>query len=95
MAICGQQHESASTFIREMFETARCDDVLDFSKERSEYSAFISRGDDCNKMAMCRILTYKETAEDEKRAAQARQHLSGLHRAKLRSGLSFIDWLQT
>ena len=81
----------ASAFIREFFETARCDDITDFSKLRADYSTFISDG--VNNERLSRILSYQETKKDEKRAAQACLHYHKWHQANLLRSLDLRDWM--
>lgn len=69
---------SAPAFIRAVFETARCDDVFDMSGMREDHAQFISRGN-ADRSSLMRILSYQETLEDDKRAAQSRWHYKRWH----------------
>jgi hypothetical protein len=61
----------ASAFIREFFETSRCDSVVDFKIFREEYSVRLNKGDN---ERLQRILEFKDTEVDEKIATQACMH---------------------
>jgi hypothetical protein len=94
VACHSSQHSTdimASAFIRELFETTRCDDVANFSKCREDFRKFISNSEGPERLS--RILRYKETEEDEKRAVQACFHYSNWHRANLIRALDLRDWI--
>jgi len=79
----GQQDTLSSAFIREFFETARCDQVFDMSVHRAEYERKLT------KPRLERILAFKNTDEDELVAAQATMHYHTWHEKRL---LAAISW---
>ena len=79
----------ASAFIRELFETARCDDVFDLSVLRRDYASKINRGD---KARLQRILDFKTNETDEAVAAQAVLHYYDWHERRLLRAVSWTSW---
>jgi hypothetical protein len=57
----------ASFFVREFFETARCDKVYNMTDMRQKYAAKINVGDPNR---MCRVLNHEEDPKDESFATQ-------------------------
>ena len=76
---------SSSAYIREFWETARCDKVSDMEVHREEYRAFVKPS------RLERILTYNETDKDEKVATQAVMHYSTWHNSELAQSLFLPD----
>ena len=79
-----------SQYVREFWETERCDEFKDFSAHRKEYSDYLNKNDP---KRMGRILNYSETDLDEGITAQALFHYNKWHRDKLVSSLSMRNWL--
>lgn len=79
--------KSSSYYIREFFQTARCDTFSDFSKDREAYKKHIGNA------ALENILNYKETDEDKRKGAQAVLHCRYWNRSSLISSLDFKNWL--
>ena len=79
----GQQDTLSTAFIREFFETVRCDRVFDMSIHRDEYAQKLT------KPRLDRILAFKATDEDEAVAAQATMHYHTWHENRL---LAAISW---
>jgi hypothetical protein len=83
----GQQDTLSTAFIREFFETARCDHVFNMSTNRDEYEQRLT------KPRLERILAFKTTDEDELAASQATLHYHAWHETLLLSALSWPSWL--
>ena len=79
----GRRDTPSSAFIREFFETARCDRVFDMSAHRDEYARKLTTP------RLERILAFKSTAEDELVAAQATMHYHVWHEKRL---LAAVSW---
>lgn len=79
----------ASAYIREFFETSRCDTEFDFKPFRGEYSTRINKGDP---ERLQRVLNFAETVVDEKIAAQACMHYAKWHNNQLVSALNWQNW---
>ena len=79
----GQEDTLSTAFIREFFETVRCDQVFDMSAHRDEYARKLT------KPRLDRILAFKSTNEDELAAAQATMHYHTWHEKRL---LAAISW---
>ena len=79
----GQPDVLSSAFIREFFETVRCDRVFDMSSNRDEYEQKLT------KPRLERILEFRSTDEDELAAAQAAMHYHTWHEKRL---LAAISW---
>jgi hypothetical protein len=82
-----QQDIPSSAFIREFFETARCDCVFDMSLHRAEYARKLTNE------RLDRILAFKTTDEDESVAAQAAIHYHSWHESRLLKAISWQSWL--
>jgi hypothetical protein len=80
----------ASAYIREFFETERCDDVVDFSARRNELSMKLNR-DDPKRLE--RVRSFKDTQDDEKVCAQVCIHYHRWHNKQLVAALSWPDWI--
>ena len=76
-------HFNSAAFIREFFETARCDDVLDMSEARKEYATAI--GSD----QLTKIKNYEPV--DLKKLDQVILKLGGTHRRRLLNGLPWFS----
>ena len=87
----GNKDLLASAYIREFFETCRCDDVHDLSAHREEYR---SKLDADEKGRLARILLFKETDMDEKVAAQAALHYDEWHETALVKALTWPSWIK-
>ena len=83
----GQQDVLSSAFIREFFETIRCDQVFDMSVHRAEYEKKLTKD------RLDRILTFKATDEDESVAAQATLHYYSWHQTRLLKAISWPSWV--
>jgi hypothetical protein len=79
----GQEDTLSTAFIREFFETVRCDQVFDMSAHRDEYARKLT------KPRLERIMAFKSTDEDEAVAAQATMHYHTWHEKQL---LAAITW---
>jgi len=79
----------ASAYIREFFETSRCDAEFDFKPFREEYKNRINKGDH---ERLQRVLDFAETVVDEKIAAQACMHYAKWHNKQLVSALNWQNW---
>jgi hypothetical protein len=87
---CRQEKDiPASAYIRELFETSRCDSDVDFKPFREEYSVRLNKGD---AKRLLRVLEFEETEVDEKIAAQACMHYVKWHNEQLVSALSWPNW---
>lgn len=78
----------APAFIREFWETERCDHLHNFAPRREEYAARLKDG------VLLRVLTFQETPADEKVAAQAVMHYAEWHEKNLVSALSMSSFLK-
>lgn len=87
----GKKDILASAYIREFFETCRCDGVHDLSAQREEYR---SKVDADEKGRLARILLFKETDMDEKVAAQAALHYDEWHETALVKALTWPSWIK-
>ena len=83
----GQQDMLSSAFIREFFETVRCDQVFDMSTHRAEYEKKITKD------RLDRILTFKTNDKDESVAAQATLHYHYWHQTRLLKAISWQSWV--
>ena len=82
----------SSAYIREFFETVRCDDVFNMTTYRNEYSSKINKGDG---QRLDRILGFaKLSEEDEMVASQAIVHYQSWHEKQLVSALSWSSWVE-
>jgi len=90
---CRQEQDMlASAYIREFWETARCDTVAtDFSPFRKEFEGRLNARESG---ALNRILSFDETEKDEKVAAQACGHYSKWHNKQIVSALNWTNWLR-
>ncbi len=77
----------SSAYIREFFETARCDAVFDMAPYRAEYEKKLT------KERLDRILMFKSTDDDELVAAQAAMHYHSWHHTFLLKSLSTSSWV--
>ena len=80
----------ATTYIREFFETARCDHVSNFAPQREEYTKMIGNAD---VGSLARIMAYDGTAKDEEIAIQAVVHYAHWHKQHLVASLSWRSYL--
>lgn len=80
-------YEFAPTYVREFFQTERCDKYADFRQQRRAYESFIGEEN------LRRIKEYVETPVDERRAAQARLHYGRYDERLLSSSLTWPNWL--
>lgn len=87
----GSKDLLASAYIREFFETFRCDDVHDMSMHREEYRGKVDADE---KGRLARILSFKKTDMDEKVAAQAALHYNEWHETALVKALTWPSWLK-
>ena len=88
----GNSKVSSSAYIREFFETVRCDDVFDMKTCRNEYIAKINKDDG---QRLDRILGFAELSEkDEKVASSAISHSRSWHEEQLVSALSWSSWVK-
>ncbi len=83
----GQQEIPSSAFIREFFETARCDRIFDMSPHRAEYERKLTAE------RLDRIMAFKTTDEDESVAAQATMHYHSWHESRLLKAISWPSWI--
>ena len=81
------EKDFASLYIRELQETARCDEFTDFSRIRLDTSAKIEAL--TSKASVERILSLNEEDRDKTAAAQAVVHYWYWHRKQLRSAISW------
>ncbi|RYE59300.1 MAG: hypothetical protein EOP48_01290 [Sphingobacteriales bacterium] len=79
----------ASAYIREFFETSRCDGLHDFSPFRGELESRINVGDS---KRLDRVIKFEENDVDEKVCAQACIHYHKWHNKHLVKALSWQDW---
>jgi hypothetical protein len=79
--------QNSTLYIREFFQTARCDPYSDLSKDREAYEKHLG------KEALVNILNYKETEEDERKGAQAVLHYGYWNHKRLISSLNCGNWL--
>lgn len=87
---CRQEKDIlASAYIREFFETSRCDAEYNFKPFREEYKTRIDKSDP---QRLDRLLTFAETEVDEKIAAQACMHYAKWHNKHLVSALNWQNW---
>ena len=87
---CRQEKDiPASAYIREFFETSRCDGEVNFKPFRDEYSTRINKGDS---KRLQRVLGFEETEVDEKIVAQACMHYAKWHNKQLVSALNWQNW---
>ena len=78
----GKSQRNPTLFIREFFQTERCDSYSDLSKEREAYKNKI--GDE----ALENIFNFRETICDEKKCAQAVLHYGYWNQKRLISSLN-------
>jgi hypothetical protein len=74
-----------SVYVREFFETRRCDHVKSFEGCREDYANRINKGDP---ERLQRVLKFEETRTDERIVAQARLHYAQWHYKQLVGALS-------
>ena len=87
---CRQQKDiPASAYVREIFETSKCDAQFNFKPFREEYTARLNKDDP---QTLQRVLAFKETDVDEKIAAQACMHYAKWHNKQLVSALNITNW---
>ena len=85
--IHGQRDIPSSAFIREFFETARCDPVFNMAPHRAEYEKKLTAD------RLARIMAFKATDQDESVAAQATMHYYTWHESRLLKAISWPAWL--
>ena len=90
LQIRGDREIPAPAYVREFFETSRCDSVRDFSKQRESLR---TKMDAFSPGATKRILEGDETERDEKAAAQAILHYHGWHEECLAAALTGQSWV--
>ena len=83
----GQQDIPSSAFIREFFETARCDEIFNMAPHRAEYERKLTAD------RLARIMAFKTTDEDESVAAQATMHYHSWHESRLLKAISWPSWI--
>jgi hypothetical protein len=87
----GGPFKHASTYLRELARTEhqqRCDALCDLSQDRKAYA------EELGAPTMARIAAYRETGEDERRAAEAvERHAPATRRRLLQSEAVREDWL--
>lgn len=76
-------HFNSAAFIREFFETVRCDDVLDMSEARQEYVTAIASDQ------LTKIKNYESV--DLNKLDQVILQLGGTHRRRLLNGLPLLS----
>lgn len=76
----------ACQYIRELEQTARCDDFYDLEEVRQSYHTLVTED------SMQRIRDYAETEQDIRRAAQAVYHYYDWTERKLVAALTWRDW---
>eukprot|EP00291_Cryptomonas_curvata_P002918 CAMPEP_0172192420 /NCGR_PEP_ID=MMETSP1050-20130122/24313_1 /TAXON_ID=233186 /ORGANISM="Cryptomonas curvata, Strain CCAP979/52" /LENGTH=172 /DNA_ID=CAMNT_0012867711 /DNA_START=27 /DNA_END=545 /DNA_ORIENTATION=+ len=81
----------ASAFVREFFETLRCDDVFNMTYHRQKYAAKINVGD---QNRMFRVLNFTTSETDELIVAQAVIHYHDWQEGQLVSALRFSSRLR-
>ena len=79
----------AVSVVRELFETANCDDIFNMSVYRRDYASKINRGDETR---MQRIIDFKSDAIDEAVTAQAVLHYHDWHERRLLKAVSWSSW---
>jgi hypothetical protein len=94
LRIHGDREILPTTYVREFFETRRCDHVCDLSTHRDEYAKKIT-ADDPDRLA--RVLSFKETELDLKIALKASVHYHTRHEKKLVESLTLPSrvWCHT
>lgn len=90
LTIRGDVNIPATAYVREFFETARCDDVSDMAPLRADLSEKIEK---YSPGAMQRIETCVPTDHDETAAAQAVIHYHIWQEEKLTAALTGQSWL--
>jgi hypothetical protein len=84
----GKESDANSTmFIREFFQTQRCDEIHDLRSDRTAYVKFMGPG------VVERILAYQQTDLDMERGAQAVYHYTKWNHRQLVRGLDWPNWL--
>jgi hypothetical protein len=84
----GDQQILATFYIREFWETQKCDQVHDFSPLRNDLEKYLG------KERLTRILGRREAEDDLVDAAQACFHYHRWHEKNLVAALSWPDWIQ-
>eukprot|EP01038_Epipyxis_sp_PR26KG_P017357 gene17357-23972_t len=82
----------ASAYIREFFQTDRCDGEADFTKLRDAYKTSLNDTKKPDPLRLTRVLNFEETEIDEKIAAQACLHYANWHNKQLVSALNWPNW---
>lgn len=80
----------ASTYIREFWDTERCDRVSNLTPQREQLRTRINHSDPDR---LARMLTFNETKQDEDIAMQAVYHYSSQHTHCLQNSLTFSSVL--
>jgi len=83
----GRKNIPDSAFIREFFETAKCDHVFDMSSHRFEYAKKLGEE------RLKRVLAFEPTVRDERVAQQAVIHYRSWHQARLLKALEWKSWI--
>jgi hypothetical protein len=79
----------ATAYIREFFETERCDEFNDFSPHRNEIEVKLQS---LSNGALSRVLILSESDIDEKAVAQVCLHYHSWHNSKLVRTLTWSSW---
>lgn len=82
---------TGSAFVRELFETSRCDNFSDFAPIRTSLTTKINEGDPTR---FDRIMKFEQTTKDEEFVAQACYHYNKWHSNSLMSALSWPNWIR-
>jgi hypothetical protein len=81
------KNRTSCGFIRELAFTDKCDQFYDLASIRKSYVEFVGAP------AMERIVEYKETDEDKRRATQAVFHYTEWTTQRLEYALTWPSWL--
>jgi len=76
-----------AAYIREFFQTERCDGASDLRHQRDAYRRFLGPE------SSARIAKYDETRVDERRAAHAVMHYSTFDASLLAKSLTWPNWI--
>lgn len=75
-------------FLREFWQTTRCDDYHNFSSLRKDYVSHMGR------TTLDRIMTYKEDYTDAEKATQTVVHYADWTKSELLKALTFPKWIK-
>lgn len=85
-----KENKKASFFIRALWATEKCDNLINLKKVRHKFSRFL---DGNVKGCMVRIMSYKPTQMDNDNAMQALLHYNDWTKKRIEKGLSFWNYL--